>query len=257
MRKILLFILCFGCISPTLAKICDSTSIVQSRNGILFLPNQVQPFSGENLCIYENGQYQIQGEYTDGLKDGEWVTWSENGIKKTELIYMLGSLKTKTVFSAEHYQKVLQINYTNGNEVSKIFWIYFDNGIPEKEVGVVEDKRNGRYISWYDNGNKEYQGNFVDGVAQGVWTHWHKNGKKEEVVEMLNNERSGTSNQWDEDGLKLEDVGYKNGKLHGLWRKWHKNGQKKEIDIMRKALRLDWRPVGTRMEKYMSKEVMN
>ena len=92
------------------SKICDETSIIQIRNDVLFLPNQTQPFSGENLCIYENGQFKIKGQYTNGFKDGKWTSWSENGIKKTELTYILGLLKTKTLFSSEHYKKVNQIS---------------------------------------------------------------------------------------------------------------------------------------------------
>lgn len=227
MKKFLLIIFfTISLIGNSYAEICDETSIIQNRNGLLFLPNQTQPYSGETLCTFENGQYKTQGEYTNGLKDGKWTSWSKNGIKKIELNYILGTLQSITIFSPLHYKKIGLINYINGVESTIIIWDYFDNGMLKKKANIKDNKLNGKFIQWYLNGNKEYQADYIDDVPQGIWWHWHENGKIEEEVRFIDGKRDGTSKQWKENGIKWEDVNYKNGKLHGLWTKWHENGQK-------------------------------
>ena len=36
---------------------------------------------------YENGKLQQEGYYINGLHDGKWTAWWENGNKKSETIY--------------------------------------------------------------------------------------------------------------------------------------------------------------------------
>ena len=36
------------------------------RNGIIYLPNETKPFTGNNLCKYENGQIKSERTYKDG-----------------------------------------------------------------------------------------------------------------------------------------------------------------------------------------------
>ena len=59
--------------------VCVKTD-AQERNGIIYLPNETEPFTGNNLCEYENGQNKSKGEIKDGKKDGEWIQWFENGL---------------------------------------------------------------------------------------------------------------------------------------------------------------------------------
>ena len=63
--------------------VCIETD-AQDRNGIIYLPNQTEPFTGNNLCEYENGQYKSQGKVKDGISDGKWTHWFENGLIETE-----------------------------------------------------------------------------------------------------------------------------------------------------------------------------
>ena len=101
--KIILLTLFFsiGLVGNSYAQICNEDSNVQKRNGVVFLPNKTKPFSGQNLCIYDNQQYKVKGEFTEGLKDGNWTYWAKNGIKKTEETYELGNIQTKTIFSSK------------------------------------------------------------------------------------------------------------------------------------------------------------
>ena len=63
--------------------VCVKTD-AQDRNGIIYLPNETKPFTGNNLCEYGNGQFKSQGKVKDGKRDGKWTGWHENGQIKSE-----------------------------------------------------------------------------------------------------------------------------------------------------------------------------
>jgi antitoxin component YwqK of YwqJK toxin-antitoxin module len=64
--------------------VCIET-YVQTRNGIVYLPNHFYGFTGKNLCFYKNGQIKSRGKYENGKKVGVWTWWYENGqIKRGE-----------------------------------------------------------------------------------------------------------------------------------------------------------------------------
>ena len=83
----------FGLFEKT---ICVETD-AQNRNGLVYLPNQQEPFSGKNLCEYENGQKKFEGGVKDGKLDGKLTAWYENGQKKYEKNYKNGKQDGKKI----------------------------------------------------------------------------------------------------------------------------------------------------------------
>ncbi|MFT4593200.1 MAG: hypothetical protein ACI9JK_000906 [Phycisphaerales bacterium] len=84
----------YVCIVSSLLSGCGSVEEIscnetegQNRNSLVYLPNQQEPFTGNNLCEYENGQTKIEGKFKDGKKDGKWTEWYENGQIKSEVNY--------------------------------------------------------------------------------------------------------------------------------------------------------------------------
>jgi antitoxin component YwqK of YwqJK toxin-antitoxin module len=131
--------------------ICGETD-AQEREGIIYLPNEFQPFTGKHLCKYENGQKKTEGNYKDGKLDGKWTVWYENG----------------QILKEENWKD----NIPDGN------WTYwFENGQKKSEVNYKDGKLDGVYNSWYENGQKKVEAYFKDGKYT-KWTEWRKNGKK-------------------------------------------------------------------------------
>ena len=64
----------------------------QTRNGIVYLPNQTDCFTGKNLCVYKNGQKKSEGGHKYGKRDGKWTEWYVNGQLKSEQNYKDGIL---------------------------------------------------------------------------------------------------------------------------------------------------------------------
>ncbi len=69
--------------------ICVETD-AQERDGIYYLPNETKPFTGKNLCKYENGQIESEGNFKDGKVDGKMTMWHENGQIESEKNYKDG-----------------------------------------------------------------------------------------------------------------------------------------------------------------------
>ena len=102
----------------TIFSICVETE-AQIINGIIFLPNMTEPFTGNNLCEYANGQVKSKGETKDGKKDGKWTAWSASGRIWSERHYKNGKLDGLRTWWDENGQKASEAHYKNGKELSR------------------------------------------------------------------------------------------------------------------------------------------
>jgi len=226
MRKILIgLLISFAFINSSFAEICDEASNIQDRNGVLFLPNQTNPFTGINLCTFDNEQFKTKGRYNNGLKSGLWTEWQNNGIKVSEEIYIQGELQSKTFFSDLHYQEIGKIYYSNGIENSKITWSYY----PNLQMKFAQNSKNGQphgmQYDWYENGQKMIEGYFLNGKAEGNVKNWYSKGNLKSDENYVADKLNGTGTSWYENGQKKIEGNYSLGKADGEYRKWYENGQ--------------------------------
>ena len=111
----------------------------QTRNGLVYLPNQEEPFTGKNLCKYDSGQKANEGNFKDGEKDGKWTWWYENGQKESEG------------------------NWKDGKEEGK--WTeWYQNGQIKSEKNYKDWERDGKWTWWDENDQKLDEKNYKDGV---------------------------------------------------------------------------------------------
>ena len=146
----------------TIFSICVETE-AQIINGIIFLPNMDEPFAGNNLCKYINGQVKSKGEIKDGKNDGKWIWWHENGQKGLEKNYKDGKLDGKVTWWYGQIEKNLSTTLYN---VTKI-----DAQI-EKLKNYKDGKLDGISTWWHENGQKSQEKNYKDGKPDGKWTYW-------------------------------------------------------------------------------------
>ena len=133
--------------------VCDETD-TQYRNQLYYLPNETKPFTGNNLCEYENGQIKHEGNYKDGKEDGKWTYWNEND------------------------QKYYEENYKDGDLVDNTLFKYYDNGQIEESKNYKDKGLNVKSTFWYKNGQKFAEGNYKDSKLDGTWTWWNMKGQK-------------------------------------------------------------------------------
>ena len=139
----------------TIFSICVETE-AQIINGIIFLPNMNEPFTGNNLCEYINGQVKSKGEIKDGKFDGKWTFWSEIG------------------------QKGLEKNYKDGKLDGKSTWWYGHIGLDGQirlEKHYKDGKKDGRVTSWYENGQILSEEHYKDVNKDGKSTWWSESGQ--------------------------------------------------------------------------------
>ena len=121
----------------TIFSICVETE-AQIINGIIFLPNMTEPFTGNNLCEYANGQVKSKGETKDGKKDGKWTRWSASG----------------QAWSEEHYK--------DGKEDGK-WTTWYENGQMLSEKHYKDGKEDGKVTTWYESGQIWSEEHYKDG----------------------------------------------------------------------------------------------
>ena len=97
--------------------ICVETD-AQERDGIIYLPNEIQPFTGKHLCKYENGQIEIEASYKDGKVDGKVTSWHENGQIEIEANYKDGKANGKFIGWYENGQIKSEKYYKDGECIS-------------------------------------------------------------------------------------------------------------------------------------------
>jgi antitoxin component YwqK of YwqJK toxin-antitoxin module len=113
-----------------------------SGQNIVFLPNDIYPYSGKYLCKFDNGQKEQEGRYKDGILIGKWTVWYESGQKKSEANYKNGKLDGKSTWWNKRGQKIRQTEYKSGKLDGKwIEWFQF-NG----EIKREENYKNGKIL---------------------------------------------------------------------------------------------------------------
>jgi antitoxin component YwqK of YwqJK toxin-antitoxin module len=214
-------LLMVGCGEPDLSDpdvVEDATadavewSKLQDRDGVTFLPNTQEPFSGYAKQAYENEQFEILAL----LKDGYVVRlkqWQENGTPRWGIGFVQGKVGIE--------------------------------GMPWSRPN--ENHLHGPAKAWHENGQKSIEVNYKDGKQEGLQTSWHENGQKKGEGNYKDGEKDGLETLWYENGKKEWEGNYKDGKLDGLWTYWYENGQKKEertYDFGKLMSAKVWKPNG-------------
>ena len=134
--------------------ICIETD-AQERDGIIYLPNETKPFTGKNLCKYENGQKKSEGNFKDGKKDGKRTSWNENG------------------------QKEVEENFKDGKLIDETAYLYHENSQKHFEINFKDFKVDGKSTMWHENGQIAFEMNYKDGKEDGKVTKWYETGQIE------------------------------------------------------------------------------
>ena len=136
-----------GCCTP---KSVDMDNL-QERGGLWYLPNEVTPFTGHAVSVWDNSQKRSQGAYKDGKEHGTWTFWNEDG------------------------QKWFEGEFKDGKEHGTLTE-WHENGQKSAEGEFKDGQRHGTGIGWYENGQKSAEVEFKDGQPHGTWTYWAVDG---------------------------------------------------------------------------------
>jgi antitoxin component YwqK of YwqJK toxin-antitoxin module len=204
----------------------------EERDGLLYLPNESEPFSGWGKKMYDSGQVKSLGKAKDGEPDGPFTWWHENGQKAAE-----GAL----------------IN----NREDGLHTKWDESGSKWQEGNWKNGKKDGLWTEWHENSRKWREFIYKDGEKDGLWMEWHENGNINYEMTYKEGIIGGTFKKWHENGRKYVEEIYQDDQVNGLFTEWHDNGQKKEEGTLkhgRKVPEKYWNSKGEEVETWQEAE---
>lgn len=183
------FLLCLLNSSCSKSQEVNCDSLIQSeKDGIAFLKNSTNPFSGKCVSYYENGKIERETFYKDGLIDSLIISWYKSGA-------IMGKVHLKN--NLPHGETVSY--YENGNIQSKM---YFTNGVQSNV-----------FNEWYENGNKKTEIHYSNGMPDGITYQWYENGKIESDATFIKGIPNGPLNEYDKLGNLKKTTIFKNSQI--------------------------------------------
>jgi uncharacterized protein len=89
---------------------------------------------------------------------------------------------------------------------------YFTDGTIQSEGEFLQNKKHGKWTSWYDNGQKWMEENYSKDLKDGDFIVWYKSGIKNYEGSFSNGKPDGTWIFYDETGNKISKSKYEKGK---------------------------------------------
>ena len=182
------------------------------RGEVLYAPNNNKPFSGSVFEFYENGTEKLNGRYRNGIKNGKWKWWNEDGGLDSTGSYKNGLMHGQWEFY-----------FSNGNLKGKGQYRDGDGGNPSELSGIPFNGRHGRWTFWHENGQKSEEKTYKKGKQDGLTTSWYENGQKNFEGTHKNDELNGLTTRWYENGQKQTEETYKHDELISS-KSWNKDG---------------------------------
>tara|TARA_B110000014_G_scaffold258457_1_gene244608 strand:- start:655 stop:1536 length:882 start_codon:yes stop_codon:yes gene_type:complete len=146
---------------------------------LVYLKGSADPYTGKVIGYYPHNQMKnIIQTFRNGVNDGLWTRWYEDGAKWQEKNYKNGEVDGLLTLWHTNGQIQVQREYTNGKQVDGLEITYYATGEKMREVNIVNGEREGLLIQWwYSSGIKRYEGNYKNGVlvkSSEKW--WNKKG---------------------------------------------------------------------------------
>lgn len=184
-------------------------------------------FQDENLTIkdgpfvlYHPGKTKlIAGTYVNGIKQGVWITWYQNGRLKDS-----GSYKNNHMTGEWR-------SWSDSGTLTGIFHFPDADAITTEVRGYINprDRRRsilagdtsagilqGPAMSFYANGQMRDSGAYKADRKEGVWKQWYTNGHLESVGTYTHNVQEGEWEYYRENGLRSSKEKYVNNKITAL-----------------------------------------
>ena len=157
--------------------------------------------NGKWISWFDNGQKEKESIYIDSNKHGEWRSWYISGKEQYVINYALGEKEGTWVEWDEDGTKIVDGTYKKGKK-----W----NGDFDREY-FIDGKKAIQYVEQYPNGQKKIEGMLINRKKTGKWNNWYENGDRQYSGNYKNDKKDGEWIEWDYNGMELINGIYKNG----------------------------------------------
>lgn len=149
---------------------------------------------------FSKGKMIAEGIIDDeGVKDGPWKEFYEEGQLRAEGMYSLGKRIGRWRFYHENGSVEQEGTYNNQGNAEGAWKWYYDNGNVLREESFRNGLSDGPYVEYNEEGKVVTQGEFVEGLEEGFWKY--------------------------EYGDIREEGTFRGGKRNGEWKTYYDNGQ--------------------------------
>jgi antitoxin component YwqK of YwqJK toxin-antitoxin module len=181
---------------------------------------------------FENGQKSSEGYVVNDIENGNFKTWTKDGILTADWEMLDGK---------EH----------------GFIQCWFENGVKKRESVLYKGEENGIYKDWDEEGNIIITGQYSNGEQDSTWYFYGKNGEltiknyKNDLLtggtyeknidsdgyisivvgQYLNGQETGEWIWYNKDSLMTSKGIYKEGKRENEFTYYYKNGNINSIDI--------------------------
>ena len=153
-------------------KVTISDLDLNSRNGLYYKKYEDKPYTGDV-------EGQQQGKFKNGVKEGSWVFYDNNG-----------KLMTKGF-------------YKNGKKEGT--WEYYHDGKLSEKGKFMNSHEEGFWEGYWEDGQLNYKGKFENGKKEGSWVWYHYNGQIMSQGHYENDNKVGYWVAYNEGGHLLEE----------------------------------------------------
>ena len=186
------------------------------RDGLLYAPNKEKPFTGSVFDLHDNGQKKLNGRYRNGLKNGRWAWWNQDGGTDSTGSYRKGLMNGPW-----------QYYFINGNPKAKGFYKE-GNGTDRDQKGLPRHGRNGKWTFWYDDGLKHIEITYKNGTELKRKIIFEKIFTAVQLLEMSDN------------NLKTNDIDAAVGDLNSLISKYPEDSLAALAQYKLSTIHLNW-----------------
>ena len=172
-------------------------------------------------CV--DDKVEVLGHYKDGIKDGLFRSWWNNGQLEGEGHYKDGDVFGLVRSWHRNGKLEAEINTKDG-KMDGLSRSWHPNGQLGDERNYKSDQQEGLQRSWYSNGQLKQETNVKDGKQDRVWKKWYENGQLWVENNYKNGMPDGLVREWYENGQLSYEKNWKEGKEDGLSRGWYENG---------------------------------
>ncbi len=215
-------------------------------NGSTYYANRTQNyitlFDKKRISYFESGQKSLEYNYSNGMREGTFKEWHNNGKLKSIQEYKNNVINGKNYsyfYNGKPHQLFTEYKILNNRYDYNIYEgkyeIYYTDGKPQIIGNYKKGKLQGLYTQYYENGIKRSETNYIDGLKTGEEKYWHTNGKINnintykyfKINDTPYSQLEGIVMAYNSNGNVTQKSFYKNGKINGLREEWHTNGKKK------------------------------
>ena len=163
MKKLLplLLLILIGCSQQPVE---DSTLI--EKDGLMYIPDSDNPYSGETFFDYITGETEYKGTYEEGILISESYL-NKDGTKKEPIDVFNMLIERNGVFYTKNFNQPY-----SGPVVS-----LHPNGEINSEVTVKRGKPHGPIRYYFQNGQLFGEGTYKDGKEDGPFKTYYENGQ--------------------------------------------------------------------------------